>query len=86
MALQAMAESDEFGALIALGCIARGETYHSRTGGSSGRWRDPAGARLPAAHCPTFIITTENAGTKPLPARPTRDAAAARVYVEMANC
>lgn len=28
VALQAMAESDEYDALIALGCIIRGETYH----------------------------------------------------------
>ena len=28
VALQAMAESDNFDALIALGCIIRGETYH----------------------------------------------------------
>lgn len=28
VALQAMAESDSFDALIALGCIIRGETYH----------------------------------------------------------
>ena len=28
VALQAMAESDDFDALIALGCIIRGETYH----------------------------------------------------------
>ncbi|MEG1203219.1 MAG: 6,7-dimethyl-8-ribityllumazine synthase, partial [Comamonas sp.] len=28
VALQAMAESEDFDALIALGCIIRGETYH----------------------------------------------------------
>lgn len=84
VALQAMAESDEFDALIALGCIIRGETYHFElVANESGAavTRLALDYQLPIANA---ILTTEN--TEQAVARQTdkgRDAA--RVAVEMAH-
>jgi 6,7-dimethyl-8-ribityllumazine synthase len=84
VALQALAEADKYDALIALGCIIRGETYHFElvaNESGAGVSRISLDYQLPIANA---IITTED-----LPqavARQTdkgRDAA--RVAVEMAN-
>lgn len=84
VALQALAERDDFDALIALGCIIRGETYHFElVANESGA----AVTRLALDyHTPiaNAILTTEN--LEQAVARQTdkgRDAA--RVAVEMAH-
>ncbi|MDZ4187876.1 MAG: 6,7-dimethyl-8-ribityllumazine synthase [Hydrogenophaga sp.] len=84
VALQAMAETDEHDALIALGCIIRGETYHfelvaNESGASVSRLS--LDHHIPIANA---ILTTEN--LEQAVARQTekgRDAA--RVAVEMAH-
>jgi 6,7-dimethyl-8-ribityllumazine synthase len=84
VALQAMAEKDKYDALIALGCIIRGETYHFElvaNESGAGVTRVALDYQLPIANA---IITTEN--TEQALARQTdkgRDAAT--VAVEMAN-
>ena len=84
VALQALAEKDKFDALIALGCIIRGETYHFElvaNESGAGVSRISLDYQLPVANA---IITTEN--IEQAVARQTdkgRDAA--RVAVEMAN-
>ena len=84
VALQAMAEKSKYDALIALGCIIRGETYHFElvaNESGAGVMRVALDFQLPIANA---ILTTED-----LPqaqARQTdkgRDAA--RTAVEMAN-
>jgi len=84
VALQALAEQEQFDALIALGCIIRGETYHfelvANESGSSVS-RIALDYQIPIANA---IITTEN--LEQAVARQTdkgRDAA--RVAVEMAK-
>ena len=84
VALMTMADSDEYDALIALGCIIRGETYHfelvaNESGASVSRLA--LDYRIPIANA---ILTTEN--LEQAVARQTdkgRDAA--RVAVEMAQ-
>ncbi|MDO9088812.1 MAG: 6,7-dimethyl-8-ribityllumazine synthase [Burkholderiaceae bacterium] len=84
LALQAMAEKDRYDALIALGCIVRGETYHFElvaNESGAGVTRIALDYQLPIANA---ILTTEN--IKQAEARQVdkgRDAA--RVAVEMAN-
>ncbi len=84
LALQAMAEKDKYDALIALGCIIRGETYHFElVANESGAGVSRIGLeyQIPVANA---ILTTEN--LEQAVARQTdkgRDAA--RVAVEMAN-
>ena len=84
VALQALAEKDRYDALIALGCIIRGETYHFElvaNESGAGVSRVALDYQLPVANA---IITTEN--LEQAVARQTdkgRDAA--RVAVEMAN-
>ena len=79
-----MAESSEYDALIALGCIIRGETYHFElvaNESGAGVSRIALDYQLPVANA---ILTTEN--LEQAVARQTdkgRDAA--RVAVEMAN-
>ena len=83
-ALQALAERDKYDALIALGCIIRGETYHfelvaNESGAAVSRLA--LDYQLPIANA---ILTVENVAQAE--ARQTekgRDAA--RVAVEMAN-
>ncbi|MGV0984792.1 MAG: 6,7-dimethyl-8-ribityllumazine synthase [Limnohabitans sp.] len=83
IALQAMAERAEYDALIALGCIIRGETYHFElvaNESGAGVSRIALDYNLPIANA---ILTTEN--LEQAVARQTekgRDAA--RVAVEMA--
>jgi len=84
VALQAMAEKGNYDALIALGCIIRGETYHFElvaNESAAGVTRVALDYQLPVANA---ILTTEN--TEQAVARQVdkgRDAA--RVAVEMAN-
>jgi 6,7-dimethyl-8-ribityllumazine synthase len=84
VALQAMAETDEFDALIALGCIIRGETYHfelvaNESGASVSRVS--LDYQMPIANA---ILTTEN--LEQAVARQTEKGQdAARVAVEMAH-
>jgi len=84
VALQALAERERYDALVALGCIIRGETYHfelvaNESGASVSRLS--LDYRIPIANA---ILTTEN--LEQAVARQTdkgRDAA--RVAVEMAQ-
>jgi len=84
VALQAMAEKGKYDALIALGCIIRGETYHFElvaNESGAGVTRISLDYQLPVANA---ILTTEN--LEQAVARQTdkgRDAA--QVAVEMAN-
>ena len=83
-ALQALAESEKFDALIALGCIIRGETYHFElVANESGAavTRLALDYQLPIANA---VLTTENmAQAQARQDEKGRDAA--RVAVEMAN-
>ncbi len=82
--LQTLADTDQYDALVALGCIIRGETYHFElvaNESGAGVTRLSLDYRLPIANA---IITTEN--MEQASARQVekgRDAA--RVAVEMAN-
>jgi 6,7-dimethyl-8-ribityllumazine synthase len=84
IALQTLAESDKYDALIALGCIIRGETYHFElVANESGAavTRLALDYQLPIANA---ILTTENlAQAQARQTEKGRDAA--RVAVEMAN-
>ena len=83
-ALQAMAETGKFDALIAIGCIIRGETYHFElvaNESGSAVTRLALDYQLPIANA---ILTTENMAQAQ--ARQTANGIeAARVAVEMAN-
>ncbi|ROZ75825.1 6,7-dimethyl-8-ribityllumazine synthase [Ramlibacter sp. WS9] len=84
IALQAFAEKGGYDALVALGCIIRGETYHFElvaNESAAGVTRVALDYQLPIAN---VILTTEN--TEQAVARQTdkgRDGA--RVVVEMCN-
>ncbi len=84
LALLAMAESAEYDALVALGCIIRGETYHFElvaNESGAGVTRVSLDHQLPIANA---ILTVENeAQAWARAADKGRDAA--RVAVEMAN-
>jgi 6,7-dimethyl-8-ribityllumazine synthase len=84
VALQAMAESDRFDALVALGCIIRGETYHFElvaNESGAGVTRVSLDHSIPIANA---ILTVENqAQAEARVDEKGRDAA--RVAVEMAN-
>ncbi len=84
LALMAMAESDDFDALVALGCIVRGETYHFElvaNESGAGVTRVSLDHQLPIANA---ILTVENEAQAWARAEEKgRDAA--RVAVEMAN-
>jgi 6,7-dimethyl-8-ribityllumazine synthase len=83
-ALQAMAESDKFDALVALGCIIRGETYHFElVANESGAavTRLALDYQLPIANA---ILTVENLG-QAMARQDEKGCDAARVAVEMAN-
>ena len=84
LALQAMAESDNFDALIALGCIIRGETYHFElvaNESGAGVTRLSLDYQIPIANA---IITTENM-EQAIARQTEKGTDAARVAVEMAN-
>ncbi len=84
VALKAMAESGEFDALVALGCIIRGETYHFElvaNESGAGVTRVSLDHQMPIANA---ILTVENEAQAWARAEDKgRDAA--RVAVEMAN-
>jgi 6,7-dimethyl-8-ribityllumazine synthase len=83
VALQALAEADEYDALIALGCIIRGETYHFElvaNESGAGVSQIALTYQVPIANA---IITTENEGQAL--ARLDKGTDAAKVAVEMAN-
>jgi 6,7-dimethyl-8-ribityllumazine synthase len=84
IALQALAESDEYDALIALGCIIRGETYHfelvaNESGAAVTRVSLDHG--VPIANA---ILTVEN-DAQAWARTEEKGHDAARVAVEMAN-
>ena len=84
LALQAMAEKDKFDALIALGCIIRGETYHFElvaNESGAGVTRIALDYQVPIANA---ILTTENLD-QALARQTDKGRDAARVAVEMAN-
>jgi 6,7-dimethyl-8-ribityllumazine synthase len=84
IALQALAEKGSYDALIALGCVIRGETYHFElvaNESAAGVTRIALDYQLPVAN---VILTTEN--LEQAVARQTEKGIdAARVVVEMAN-
>ncbi len=84
VALQALAETEDFDALIALGCIIRGETYHFElvaNESGAGVSRVALDNMLPVVNA---ILTVENEAQAWARAEDKgRDAA--RVAVEMAN-
>jgi 6,7-dimethyl-8-ribityllumazine synthase len=84
VALQAMAERDDFDALIALGCIIRGETYHFElvaNESGSAVTRLALDYHLPIANA---ILTTENLA-QAVARQEEKGRDAARVAVEMAH-
>ena len=83
LALHALAESEDYDALIALGCIIRGETYHfelvaNESGAAVTRVALDHG--IPIANA---VLTVENEAQALARIDKGRDAA--RVAVEMAN-
>jgi 6,7-dimethyl-8-ribityllumazine synthase len=84
VALQAMAQHDDFDALVALGCIIRGETYHFElvaNESGAGVTRVSLDHEIPIANA---ILTVEN--EQQAWARvDEKGGDAARVAVEMAN-
>jgi 6,7-dimethyl-8-ribityllumazine synthase len=84
VALQAMAEKSRYDALVALGCIIRGETYHFElvaNESGSGVTRVAMDYQLPIANA---ILTTENMA-QAVARQVDKGRDAARVAVEMAN-
>ena len=84
VALMAMAESARFDALIALGCIIRGETYHFElvaNESGAGVSRVSLDYQIPVANA---ILTTENMA-QAIERQTDKGVDAARVAVEMAN-
>ena len=84
VALQALAEKGRFDALVAVGCIIRGETYHFElvaNESAAGVSRVALDYRLPVAN---VILTTENLD-QAIARQTDKGVDAARVVVEMAN-
>lgn len=84
VALQAMAEKASYDALVAIGCIIRGETYHFElvaNESSSGVTRVSLDYQLPIANA---ILTTEDM-PQAIARQVEKGRDAARVAVEMAN-
>jgi 6,7-dimethyl-8-ribityllumazine synthase len=83
-ALQAMAEQDKFDALIALGCIIRGETYHFElvaNESGAGVTRVALDNQVPIANA---ILTVESE-SQAVARQIDKGVDAAKVAVEMAN-
>ena len=84
LALMAMAEKMKFDALVALGCIIRGETYHFElvaNESGAGVTRVGLDFQIPIANA---ILTTENL-EQAMARRTEKGRDAARVAIEMAN-
>jgi 6,7-dimethyl-8-ribityllumazine synthase len=84
LALMAMAEKMKFHALVALGCIIRGETYHFElvaNESGAGVTRVGLDFQIPIANA---ILTTENL-EQAMARRTEKGRDAARVAVEMVN-
>ena len=84
VALQAMAETEKYDALIALGCIIRGETYHFElvaNESGSAVTRLALDYQIPIANA---ILTTENV-TQAEARQDDKGRDAARVAIEMAK-
>ena len=84
LALQAMAEKSKYDALVALGCIIRGETYHFElvaNESGAGVSRVALDYQLPIANA---ILTTENL-EQAIARKTEKGRDAARVAIEMAN-
>ena len=84
VALQALAETGRFDALIALGCIIRGETYHFElvaNESGAGVSRVALDCQIPVANA---ILTTENL-EQAIARQTDKGVDAAHVAVEMAN-
>jgi 6,7-dimethyl-8-ribityllumazine synthase len=84
LALKVMADSDEFDALVALGCVIRGETYHFElvaNESGAGVTRVALDHQVPVANA---ILTVENEAQAWVRAE-AKGRDAARVAVEMAN-
>ncbi len=83
-ALEILAQADEFDAMVALGCVIRGETYHFElvsNQSADGVMRVSMRHRVPIAN---GILTVENLAQAQARAQ-THGAGAARVAVEMVN-
>lgn len=83
VALQALAEKDQFDALIALGCVIRGETYHFElvaNESAAGITRVALDYQIPIANA---VLTTENEA-QAIVRQDEKGRDAARVAVEMA--
>ena len=84
VALQAMAEKSKYDALVAIGCIIRGETYHFElvaNEAGAAVTRITLDYQLPVANA---ILTTENMA-QAVARQTEKGRDAARVAVEMAN-
>lgn len=84
VALQALAEKDQFDALIALGCVIRGETYHFElvaNESGAGVSRVALDYQIPVANA---ILTTEDI-SQAFARQQDKGRDAARVAVEMVN-
>ena len=84
VALQALAEKTRFDALVAIGCIIRGETYHFElvaNESGAGVTRIALDFQIPIANA---ILTTENM-EQAIARQTVKGSDAARVAIEMAN-
>ncbi|MEQ1658649.1 MAG: 6,7-dimethyl-8-ribityllumazine synthase, partial [Hylemonella sp.] len=84
LALQALADKNSYDALIALGCIVRGETYHFElvaNESGAGVTRVALDYQVPIANA---ILTVENM-EQAIARQTDKGRDAARVAVEMAN-
>jgi 6,7-dimethyl-8-ribityllumazine synthase len=84
VALKALADTDDFDALIALGCVIRGETYHFElvaNESGAGVTRVALDAGLPIANAILTVETEAQAWARAV----DKGRDAARVAVEMAN-
>jgi len=84
LALQKMAETEQFDALVAIGAVIRGETYHFELVANecgAGITRVGLDFGIPIANA---VLTTEN-DTQAAARAPIKGADAAQVAVEMAN-